>query len=79
MGKERKEKSLKDKIVIKFNNDFYNLRAIKEAVRVFQGLADFEISSGKKEIRVKLKNIHPQVREVIRDEFCNYVLAMMKE
>ena len=79
MEKKTKVKRQNKTVVIKFNKNFYNLKAIKVTAQAFQGLADLEISSGKKEVRVKLKNIHPQVREVIREEFCNYVLAMMKE
>ena len=66
-------------ISIAFNKDFYNLRAIKKAIQDYQGLADFEISQNKKAITVELKEIKPEVKKNIRDEFSNYVLALMKQ
>lgn len=66
-------------ISIAFNKDFYNLRAIKKAIQAYQGLADFEISQNKKAITVELKETKPEVKKNIRDEFSNYVLALMKQ
>ncbi len=64
---------------ITFNKDFYNLRAIKKAVQVYQGLADFEIAPTKKSIKVTLNNINLEAKEFIKEEFSNYVLAITKQ
>ena len=66
-------------ISIAFNKDFYNLRVIKKAIQAYRGLAGFEISQNKKAIIVELKEIKPEVKKNIRDEFSNYVLALMKQ
>ena len=61
-----------------FNRDFYNLRAIKNTINAYNGLACFKILENKKAIRVAVKNISKEVKDVIEDEFYNYVLAEMK-
>ncbi|MBZ9572764.1 HxsD-like protein [Patescibacteria group bacterium] len=64
---------------VNFNKKFYNLRVIKKAARTYQGLADFKINQTKELITVSLENIRPEVKNTIKDEFSNYVLAMMKQ
>jgi len=63
---------------INFNKDFYSLEAIKKAIQGYKGLADFDIKIDKKNIKVNLKNIDPDSKDVIKEEFCNYVLGLMK-
>lgn len=63
---------------INFNKDFYSLEAIKKAIQDYKGLADFNIKIDKKNIKVNLKNIDPNSKNVIKEEFCNYVLGLMK-
>lgn len=75
MAKEKRKNNLS----ITFNKDFYNLRAIKKAAQAYQGLADFEIAPAKKSIKVTLSNVNPEAKGVIKEEFSNYVLGMMKE
>ncbi len=66
-------------MTIRFNKNFYNLKTVEKASQAYQGLADFKISQNKKVITVKLENIVPTAKRKIEDEFCNYVLAMMKQ
>ena len=63
---------------LNFNKDFYNLRAIRNTIKAYGELADFKVREGKKTIKVIVKNIDKEVKNVIEDEFCNYVLAEMK-
>jgi hypothetical protein len=63
---------------INFNKDFYSLEAIKKAIQDYKGLADFDIEVGKKNIKINLKNIDPESKDIIKEEFCNYVLGLMK-
>lgn len=65
-------------MIISFNRNFYNLESIKKAIRAYKGLADFDVSRDKKNIKVKLRNINPESKDVIEEEFCNYVLGLMK-
>ncbi len=65
-------------MTINFNRNFYNLKSIKKAIRDYKGLADFDIKVGKKNIRVNLKNIDLESKNVIKEEFCNYILGLIK-
>jgi len=65
-------------IVINFNKSFYTIDAIKKAIQDYKGIADFNIISDKKKYKVELKNINLESEDIIRQEFCNYVLGLMK-
>ncbi len=65
-------------MAINFNRSFYNLESIKKAIQDYKGLADFDISVDKKNIKVNLKNINPESKDIIKGEFSNYVLGLMK-
>ena len=67
-----------EKIIVKFNKNLYNLKAIKSAIKEYQKLADFNLRQKGNYIQVELKNIDKEVRQIIRDEFCNYVIFLMK-
>lgn len=62
-------------MVIKFNKKIYKLNTIKSAIKDYQELADFKMSQTKEYIKVELKNIDREVKDIIKDEFCNYVLS----
>lgn len=61
-------------MTIKFDKRIYSSRPIKAAISAYKGLADFNISSGKKYFEVDLKNVDEELKGVILDEFGNYVL-----
>jgi len=65
-------------ILIKLNRRLYHQRAIKLAIREYQHLANFSLSQKKDYFQVSLRNIDKDVKSVIKDEFCNYVLFLMK-
>jgi len=65
-------------IKIKFNKALYNLKAIKLAIKEYQNLADFSLGQKGNYIQVELKNIDKDVKRIIKDEFCNYILFLMK-
>ncbi|MBL7154902.1 MAG: hypothetical protein ISS88_00130 [Candidatus Portnoybacteria bacterium] len=67
------------KIIVKFNKNLYNLRAIKLAIKEYQNLANFSLRQKRKYFQVELRNIDKEVKQIIRDEFCNYVLFKSKE
>lgn len=63
---------------ISFDKKLYHLKAVKAAAKAFVGLANFSFQENKKEITVLLSNIKPAVQRIIKDEFANYVLALIK-
>jgi len=67
------------RILINFNKKLYSLKAIKLAIKEYQKLANFSLSQRKNYIQVELKNIDKEVKKIIKDEFCNYVLFKSKE
>ena len=68
----------KKRLTIVFLKDFYKLKAIKSTIRDYNYLANFKIVENKKEIKVMMTNIDRKVQDIIKNEFCNYVLAEMK-
>jgi hypothetical protein len=64
---------------INFNTDFYNLNAVAEGVEAYGDLADFVIKKDNNAVTVELSDIDSDVKDVIEDEFSNYVLACMEE
>ncbi len=65
-------------MTLKFDKKIYKLKAIKLAIQAYQELADFNLSQEKKYIQVELKNIDQDVKDIIKDEFCNYVLSQIR-
>lgn len=70
---------MEKRILINFDKKLYPLKAIKLAIKEYQKLANFNLVQNKKYIQVELKNIDKDVKEIIKDEFCNYVLFKSKE
>lgn len=62
-----------------FSKNFYSLKAIKKAIKSYKELAVFEIKEKNNIIEVKIDNIDKDIKDVIKDEFCNYVLAETKK
>ena len=67
-----------DFIVINFSRNLYTKKAIKESTKAYKELANFDIKETKDYIKVNLKNIDKDIKDIIRDEFCNYVLSAMR-
>jgi len=65
-------------IVINFNKKFYTGEVIKKAIQDYKRIASFNIKFDKKEIKVEIKNINLEFKDIIKEEFCNYVLGLMK-
>jgi len=67
------------RILINFNKRLYPLKGIKLAMKEYQNLANFNLRQKGNYIQVELKNIDKDVKKLIKDEFCNYVLFKSKE
>jgi len=67
------------RILINFDKKLYKLKAVKSAIKEYQKLADFNLRQKGNYFQVELKNIDKGVKQIIKDEFCNYVLFKSKE
>jgi len=65
-------------MTIKFSKKFYSLTAVKKSIKAYQSLAGFKITERKKTIEVLIENIDKDFKNVLVDEFSNYVLSEMK-
>ncbi len=65
-------------MTIVFNKGFYKLSAVKKAIKAYKNLAKFGTKEEKNKIKVELSKIDKDVKNIIKDEFSNYVLAEMK-
>ncbi len=63
---------------IKFNKVLYKPRAIKSAIKEYGDLAEFSLKQKGQYIVVEFKNIDKDVENIIKDEFCNYVLSQLR-
>ena len=75
----KKQLNKRDSILINFDKKLYKLKAIKLAINEYQNLANFNLSQKANYFQVELKNIDKEVKKIIKDEFCNYVLFKSKE
>ena len=66
-------------MVILFNGKFYSLGAIKRTTKAYKDLAVFKIKEKKNNFEVNINRIDKDVKDIIKDEFCNYVLAETKK
>lgn len=64
---------------LSFDKQFYSLDVIQKSVQAYKDLADFSIEEKEQEISVRMSNIDEDVKDVIADEFSNYILARMQE
>ncbi len=63
--------------IIKFNKKIYNIEAVKQAVEEFKNLADFKVKETNGYIEVKMNKIDKEVKDILDDEFANYVLGLL--
>jgi hypothetical protein len=63
---------------INFNPKIYKISCIKKAIKDYSHLAKFDLKQTKKYIKVIISDIEPEFKDKIADEFCNYVLYLVK-
>jgi len=64
--------------LIKFNKEIYPLKAIKMAVGDYSRVVKLSISNANKYTIIKINGIDSKLNDQIKDEFCNYVLSLVK-
>jgi len=69
MGKRRNLK-------INFDKSLYSISAVKKAIDDYQGLAKFSLEQKKDCIEVGIKDIKEELKHLLKEEFCNYVLSL---
>jgi hypothetical protein len=63
--------------VVKFNKKIYNNEAIKQAIDEFENLADFDMKNTNNYFEVKIDKVDNEVKDILLDEFANYVLGLL--
>lgn len=59
---------------IKFDKNIYNKKGLENTIQAYKELAEIEFSETDNVFIVKINNIDEEVKDVIVDEFCNYLL-----
>lgn len=59
------------------NSDFYDETAVRTALDDFKGMLTGSVSKNGKSIIIKFSKVEGD-REKVKNEFCNYILALMK-
>lgn len=68
----------KSMLSLKLNKSLYHLAAIKKAIKAYAHLADISLVKLKNYYLVKFNSVDTQIKVVLKDEFCNYMLALGK-
>lgn len=63
-------------MIIQLNNGIYNKESIQKAINDYSQLADFNLTEEDDYFIVQMNNIDKDVKSVIKDEFCNYLLSI---
>jgi len=58
------------------NKEFYTLEAIQQAIKDYEEVGLIELIDGRFTLGVQSKSAFNE--ELIKEEFCNYVLSLMK-
>lgn len=76
----RKKTNLKKNktIQLKLNSKIYKLKSIKQAIKDYSHLGEFNLKQDKVYILVNIVNVDKDYKDVIKDEFCNYILYLLK-
>jgi hypothetical protein len=65
-------------LIIDFDGDIYNIKAVKKAISDYRGLADFSCRPGKGRITVRVDKIrNKELEPLFSREFSNYVLSLV--
>lgn len=64
---------------IRFSKKIYTKKAIENSIGAFCHLARFRISADTNHFIVSVDAIDKDVKDVFKDEFCDFVLAELKK
>lgn len=66
------------KTSIKFNQKLYSEKAVKSAIKAYGALVNFRFKKEKNYFVAEVNDIDSSDLEIIKGEFCNYVLSVMQ-
>jgi len=66
-------------MTISFKKSIYPVKAIKKTAQAYKNLAKFKIIEKGDYFVTELTDIKKDVENIIKDEFCNYVLSQIKQ
>lgn len=55
------------------------MTAIKDSIEAYAEVADFVVTKTGDSIEVEIKDVESDLKGIIKDEFCNHVLAGMQQ
>lgn len=64
---------------INFNKKIYTKKAIEKSIEAFSHLARFRVSPSAGHFVVSADAVDEDVKDVFKDEFCDFVLAELKK
>ncbi len=68
-----------NKMKIKFDKKLYKKKAITEAIRAFGHLGDFNVMTQKSCYELEISKMPVDIRDMVKNEFCNHVLFLMNK
>jgi hypothetical protein len=68
----------KKQITIVFSKKFYSMESIKKTILAYKKFGQFSVKEEKNYIKVNIINPEKKIKDIIKDEFSNYVLAETK-
>lgn len=64
---------------IRFSKKIYTKKAIEKSIEAFSHLARFRVSPSADHFVVSADAIDEDVKDIFKDEFCDFVLAELKK
>lgn len=64
--------------MVRFNKRLYSKKSVVAAMAAYAELADFKLLENKSEWLVEIRSMDKDVADFFEDEFCNYVLSLVK-
>jgi hypothetical protein len=64
---------------MQFNKNIYKREAIESTIRAFRKIATFRFSENEHYYIVKIEKSLHETRNILKDEFCNYVISATNE
>ncbi len=64
---------------LRFSNRIYKKEAVQEAISTYSHLAKFSLGQSKSYFEVRIEKMAADVKNIISDEFANYVLGETKK
>lgn len=68
----------KGNVIINLNKCFYDISSIKESINDFKRVCSARFEDDDSAVRITLKPKERILLKILGHEFCNYVLALMK-